>query len=67
MEYFLDHVFYFSIAFDKFKRILTLFAPSLLVFCYSQYYEMHATIYGKFLRALIAFKWSDLILDVRSG
>jgi len=29
-------------AFDKFRRALTLFATSLLVFCYLHHFEMHA-------------------------
>ena len=67
MESFLDHAFDFSIAFDKFKRTLTPFDPSLLVFSYSHSSDMHAITYDKLLRALTTSKWSDLLLDVRNG
>jgi len=64
---FFDHTFDFSMAFDEFERPLTLFAPSFLVFSYSYYFEMHATIYDKLLRALTISEWTDLSLDARSG
>jgi len=64
---FFDHTFNFFMAFDEFKRPLTLLAPSLLVFSYSHHSKMHAMTCEKLLRALIASKWSDLLLDVRSG
>ena len=64
---FLDHTFDFSMAFDEFKRPLTLVAPSFLVLSYSHHFEMHATTYNKLLQALRASKWSDLSLDARSG
>jgi len=51
-----DHSFEFSMAFDKLKRPLILFAPSLLVFSYSYHSEMHAVILDKLLRALTAFE-----------
>ena len=51
---FFKHTFDFSMAFDEFKRPLTLFTPSFLVFSYSHNYEMHATTYDKLLRALTA-------------
>ena len=35
------HAFDFFMAFDEFKRPLTLFAPSFLVFSYSHNSEMH--------------------------
>jgi len=62
---FFGHTFDFSMAFDEFKRPLTLFAPSFLLFSYSHLFEMHATTYDKLLRALMAFERSDL--DARSG
>jgi len=64
---FFDHTFDFSMAFDEFKRPLTLFASPFIVFFYSDHYEMHAIIYDKLLRALTASKWSNLSLDARSG
>jgi len=64
---FFDHGFEFSMAFDEFKRPLTLFAPSFLEFSYSHYSEVHAMIYDKLLRAVTTSKWSDLIWDTRSG
>ena len=54
-------------AFDEFKRPLTLFVPSFLVFSYSLHSEMHVITYDKLLRALMASEWSDLSLDVGSG
>ena len=62
---FFNHTFDFSMTFDEFKRPLTLFAPSFLLFSYSHLFEMHATTYDKLLRALTAFERSDL--DARSG
>jgi len=53
---FFKHTFDFSMAFDEFKRPLTLFAPSFLVFSYSHHCEMRATTYDKLLRALMAFE-----------
>jgi len=64
---FFDHAFYFSIAFNEFKRPLTLFAPPLLLFSYSHHSEMHAATYYKLLRALTTSEWSDLLLDVKNG
>jgi len=64
---FFDHTFDFSMAFDEFKRPLTLFAVSFVVFSYSPHSEMHAITYDKLLRALTAYEWSDLSLDARSG
>ena len=64
---FFDHTFDFSRAFYEFKRPITLFAPSFLMFSYSHHSEMHATTYDKLLGALTAFEWSPLILDARSG
>ena len=49
---FFDHAFDCSMVFDEFKRPLTLFAPSLLVFSYSHHFEMHAQAHDKLLRAL---------------
>ena len=53
----------FSMAFDKFKRALTLFAISLLVFSYLYHFEMHTKAHDKLLRALTA---SELTLRVLS-
>jgi len=64
---FLDHAFDFSMAFDEFKRLLSLFAPSFPVFSYSHHSKLHAITYDKLLRALMTSKWSDLSLDARSG
>ena len=64
---FLDHAFDCSMAFDKFKRTLTLFAPRLLRFSYSHHSKINVMTYDKLMRALMAFKLSDLILDARSG
>ena len=64
---FLDHTFDFSMAFDEFKRPITLFALSFLVFSYSHHSELHAITYDKLLQALTASEWSNLSLDVRSG
>ena len=64
---FFDHTYDFSMAFDEFKRPLTLFDLSFLVFSYSHHYEMHTTTYDKLLTALMASKWSDLSLDARSS
>ena len=49
-------------AFDEFKRELTLFAPSLLVFSYSHHSEMHAAVHSKLLRALTASELTTRIL-----
>ena len=46
---FFDSAFDFSMAFDKFKRALTLFATSLLVFSYLHHFEMHALAFNKLL------------------
>jgi len=66
---FYDHAFDVSMAFDGFKRPLTLFAPSFLVFSYSHHFKMHAITYDKLLRALTAFKSRTrlLSLDARSS
>ena len=57
---FFDHDPDFSMAFDKFKRALPLFAISLLVFSYLHHFEMHAKAHDKLLRALTA---SELTSD----
>jgi len=57
-DYFTD----FSKVFDEFKRALTLFAPSLSVFSYSYYSEMHAAMHDKLLRALTTFKLTPRVL-----
>ena len=49
---FFDHAFAFSMAFDEFKRPVTLFALSFLVFSYAHHFGMHATTYDKLLRTL---------------
>jgi len=54
-------------AFDKFKRLLTFFDPSLLVFFYSHHSQMHALVYDKLLRAPTTPKGIGLILNERSG
>ena len=59
---FFDHDFDFSMAFDEFKRALTLFAPSLLVFSYSHPFEMHAKAHDKLLRALTVSELTTRIL-----
>ena len=53
---FFDYYFDFSMAFDKFKGALTLFATSLLVFSYLHPFEMHAKAHDKLLQALTAFE-----------
>jgi len=64
---FFDHTFDFSMAFYEFKRPITLFAPSFLVFSYSHHFEMHTTTKDKLFGALTTSEWSDLSLDARSG
>jgi len=51
---FFDHAFDFSMAFDKFKRALTLFAISLLAFSYLHHSKIDALVYDKLLRVLMA-------------
>jgi len=46
---FSDHAVDFSMAFDKFKRALTIFAMILLVFSYSHHFKMHVTAHDKLL------------------
>jgi len=46
---FVEYDFDFSMAFDKFKRALTLFATSLLLFSYLHHFEMHAKAHDKSL------------------
>jgi len=53
---FFDHAFDFCVALGEFKRPLTLFALSLLVFSYSHYSEMHATTYDKLLKGLTTYR-----------
>ena len=60
---FFDHDFDFSMALDKYKRALTLFAQSLLVFSYSHHLEMHAQAHDKLLRALTASELTTRILS----
>jgi len=64
---FFDQTSDFSMAFDEFKRLLTLFVVSFVVFSCSHHSEMHAITYDKLLQALTASEWSNLSLDVRSG
>jgi len=44
---FFDGAFDFSMAFDNFKRALTLFAISLLVLSYLHHFELHGLSYDK--------------------
>ena len=53
---FFDHAFNFSMAFDKFKRALTLFTIFLLVFPYLHHFEMHVKAHDKLLGALTTSK-----------
>jgi len=46
-----DHAFDFSMAFGKFKRVLTSFASSFIVFSYLHHCEMYAITFDKLLRA----------------
>jgi len=46
---FFDHTFDYSMAFDAFKRLLTLFASSVIAFSHSYHSEMHAITYDKLL------------------
>ena len=55
-SHFFDHAFYFVMAFDEFKRLLTLFASSFLVFSDLHNSEIYAVTYDKLLRVLTAFK-----------
>jgi len=59
---FFDHAFDFSIAFDEFKRALTLFAIFLLVFSYLYHFEMHAKAHDKLLRALTVSELTARVL-----
>jgi len=51
---FFDHAFDYSMAFGKFKRGLTSFVSSSIVFPYSHHCEMHVVTFDKLLRALTA-------------
>jgi len=62
---FFDYYFDFSMAFDKFKRALTLFVPSLLAFSYSHYFEMHAKAHDKLLIALTASELAAQVLSAK--
>jgi len=53
---FFNHAFNFSMAFDKFKRALTLFATFLLVFSYLHHFKMHIKGHDKLLGALTTSK-----------
>ena len=55
---FFVHAFDFSMAFDEFKRLLTLFASSFLVSSYSHNSKKHAVTYDKLLRAFTASELS---------
>jgi len=60
---FFDHTFDFSMAFDEFKRPVSLVASSFLEFSYSHNSEMHAITYDK--RALTAFESrTELLSDM---
>jgi len=60
---FIDHAFDFSMAFDEFKRPLTLFALFFPVFFYSHYSKMYDRTYDKLLRALTASKSRTQLLS----
>jgi len=64
LQTFFDHAFDFSMAFDRFKMPLTLFATSLLVFSYLHHSKIHALTFDKLLQAL---KASELKTRVLSG
>jgi len=49
-------------ALAKFKRTLTIFATSLLVFSYLHDFEMRALGFNKFLLALIASELKNRVL-----
>jgi len=51
---FFDHTFDFSMAFGKFKRPLTFFCSSFVVFSYLHHFKIHVVTYGKLLKALTA-------------
>jgi len=53
---FFDHAFDFSMAFGKFKRPLTLFASSLLVFSCSHHSKMYAFKFDKLVKSLTTFE-----------
>jgi len=47
-----DHIFYFSMAFGKFKRPLTFLTLSFMVFSYLHHFEKHVIRHDKNLRDL---------------
>ena len=53
---FLANTFDFSMAFSKFKRTLTLFAPSFAVLSYLHHSEMHASMYDKLVQNFVRFR-----------
>jgi len=59
---FFDHVFDFSMAFDKCKRTLTTFASFLFAFSYLHHVKMHAKVHDKILRALTASELRTRVL-----
>jgi len=60
---FFDHTFDFSMAFDEFKRPLTLLALSFVVFSYSHHRKINAIIYDMLLRALTPSKLRTRLLS----
>jgi len=46
---FFDHIFDFSMAFDKCKRALTTFTSFLFVFSYLRHSKMHVVAHDKLL------------------
>jgi len=57
-----DHAFDFSTAFDEFKRPLSSFASSFLVFSYSPNSKMRVVTYDKLWRALTTFELRTQVL-----
>ena len=60
---FFDHAFNFSMAFEKFKWALTLFATFLLVFSYLHHFEMHVKAHDKLLGALTTFELTTPVVS----
>ena len=59
---FFNHSFDFSMAFDKFKRALTLFATFLLVLSYLHHFKMHAKAHDKLLSTLTVSELTACVL-----
>jgi len=60
---FFDHIFDFSMAFDKCKRALTTFTSFLFVFSYLRHSKMHVVAHDKLLWALMASELEIRILS----